>query len=367
MIPISLMVRGFGSVSFRIKGKEKSKFSSRERPVIAWNITGMCNMRCKHCYISAPMNKELDRETALRLIEEMGEIRIPLVILTGGEPFLRKDLLEIVEKLREKDVKVAISTNGTLINEEIAGKLADKVEYVGVSLDSSNEDWHDEFRGVKGAFREALKGIRNLISAGIPTGLRMTLTRLNVDSVPSYIDLALSLGVSRVVFYHLSATGRAKELADWYMTKDQYFRFMDYIIEIAKTVDMEIETTMAPFDGIYVAYKIAKDKEEFRKLLNFVRSDGIASIYPDGEVHPNQFMDFISLGNVRKEKLSETLGRGFHVELNGPKCSKCPFKSWCNGGDRARAFYFSGIDGDDPQCFLDVETIGNLLYDRGEE
>ena len=365
MIPISVMVRGFGSVSFRIKGRygpdSPSSFSSPERPVIAWNITGMCNMRCRHCYISAPLSNELSRNEAIKLVEEMREIKSSLVILSGGEPLLREDLFDLMERLRESGIKVALSTNGTLINEEIADKLADRVEYVGISLDSPYESWHDEFRGVEGAFRSSIRGIRNLISAGVPTGLRMTLTRFNVDSVPSYLDLAISLGVSRVVFYHLSAAGRARELVDWYITRDQYFRFMDYIIEAARAVDIEIETTMAPFDGIYAAYKIAKSKEDFIKLLNLVRSDGIVSIYPDGEVHPNQFMDFISLGNVRNEKLSTILRRRFHVELRGPRCSKCPFRNWCNGGDRARAFYFSGIDGDDPQCFLDVESIGNIL------
>ena len=360
MIPISFMVRGFGSVSFRIKSRNKG-FSSSERPVIAWNITGMCNMRCKHCYISAPFNEELDTETASRIIDEMEEVKIPLVILSGGEPLLRRDIFYLMEELKERGIKVALSTNGTLINEETAEKLVDRVDYVGVSLDSPYEYWHDEFRGVKGAFNGSLRGIKNLISAGIPTGLRMTLTKFNVESVPSYMDLALKLGVSRVVFYHLSATGRARELADWYITRDQYFAFMDYIIEAARTFDIEIETTMAPFDGIYIAYKIAKSKEEFRELLNFVKRGEIISIYPNGDVHPNQFIDFISLGNVRDEKLSVILKRRFHFELKGPRCSKCQFRDWCNGGDRARAFYFNGINGDDPQCFLDVEKIGDLL------
>lgn len=365
MIPVSVMVRGFGSVSFRIKGRygpgHQSSFSSSERPVIAWNITGMCNMRCRHCYISAPFEGELDTETALRLVDEMEEAKIPLVILSGGEPLLRGDIFRIMEGLREKGIKVALSTNGTLIDEGTAEKLSDKVEYVGVSLDSPYESWHDEFRGVKGSFAGAMRGIRNLISAGIPTGLRMTLTRFNVESVPDYMDLASSLGVSRVVFYHLSATGRARELSDWYMTRDQYFRFVDYIVEAAEAFDIEIQTTMAPFDGIYIAYKIARNKEDFRKLLDLVKSDGIISIYPNGDVHPNQFIDFISLGDVRKERLGEILKRRFYVELNGPRCSRCPFKRWCNGGDRARAFYFNGIDGDDPQCFLDVDAIADLL------
>lgn len=390
MIPITVMVTGQGTASFRIKGNygrgKPSIFSDIFRPVISWNITRRCNLKCLHCYINAVTDSfadDLTEEEALNVIDQMKELKVPLVIMSGGEPLIRKDFFEISEYASSNGLKLALSTNGTLITPSVASKLHDVgFIYIGISLDSPLEEWHDTFRGVKGAYQSTINGIKNAINAGLSVGLRLTVTRFNIDSIKSYIDLALNLGVSRITFYHLSSAGRAKTLNNWYITPSQYFSFINYLIEISKKYagKIEIETTMAPFDGIYVAHKIAKDQKEFEELLEVVKAQGgcgrkIISIFPDGSVHPCQFVDFITLGNVRYRALKDILKEADHLlkpfiapNLEGPKCSSCPFRDICNGGDRIRAYYLTGnLNGDDPQCFLDTKSIWAQWYETHDQ
>ena len=373
MIPVSVMVTGAGTVSVKIKGRfgvnHPSDFSSPIRPVVSWNITRRCNLKCLHCYINAgdPDENELTTEEAMNLVSQFGELKVPLILFTGGEPLMRGDLLKLAQYAKDEGIRIALSTNGTLITKEIASKLVEVgFTYIGVSLDSINSEFHDKFRGVEGAFAKTILGIRNAIDAGLDVGLRFTLTSMNINEVSSYIEFALSLGIRRITFYHLSASGRAQRLSrDWWYTPPQYVKFMDDLIKYAKdyTGKIEIETTLGSFDGVYIALKLAKNKEDLDNYLRFVESTGgcgrkIISIYPNGDVYPCQFIDFMKLGNVRERKLVDILSESnlnlfVNTEkyLKGPKCSTCQFKKYCKGGDRARAYYLTGdIYGDDPLC-----------------
>lgn len=374
MIPVSVLVTGKGTVSFKIKGefnREKpSKFSEVFRPVITWNMTYKCNLLCKHCYINAsPKGEEgLSTNEALNLVDQMKELKIPLLIMSGGEPLLRKDFFLIAERASTNGIKLALSTNGTLITKDVAKKLKDlKFSYIGISLDSPYPEWHDYFRGVKGAFNMTVNGIKNALVEGLNVGLRFTITAKNIAHLDDYFKLAESLGVNRITFYHISASGRAKDLdKSWLYTPEQYAKFMDKLIEYAKKYEgkIEIETTLGTFDGIYIASKLAKNEDEFNNFLKFVETTGgcgrkMISIYPNGDVYPCQFIDFIRLGNVRERPLSEILKDipdlfvNTDKYLEGEKCEKCFFKWACKGGDRARAYYWGGGEkGDDILCPL---------------
>lgn len=369
MIPISVMVSGSGTTSFRIKGRygvdKPSDFAAPLRPAVTWNITRRCNLRCLHCYVDAGLRDpaELTTDEAMDVVDQMAEVGVPMVIFSGGEPLLREDLFQIAEYAGSKGIKLVLSTNGTLITKEVAKKLKDLgFYYVGISLDSADEDYHDAFRGVRGAFAAALAGVRNAIEAGLDVGLRFTVTSKNIEEAPRYIDFAASLGVRRVTFYHLSAAGRAQRMEKgWYYTPEQYKAFIEALIDYARKYagKLEIETTLAPYDGIYIAEKLGGSEAYFK----FVEAAGgcgrkMISIYPNGDVYPCQFLDFYKLGNVREKRLREIL-RPEALEpfvntdkyLRGPKCGACRYKQYCKGGDRARAYYLSGdMWGDDPLC-----------------
>ncbi|MGC8969584.1 MAG: radical SAM protein [Conexivisphaera sp.] len=382
MIPITVMVTGRGTVSRKIKGEygpgRPSRFSDVWRPVVSWNITSECNLRCVHCYMraGARSDRELGREEARAVLRQMSEVGIPLVLFSGGEPLMRRDALDLMEEAVDMGIRVALSTNGTLITEEVARRLSRiGVSYVGISLDSPRPEWHDSFRGVRGAFEATLRGIGNSVREGLDVGLRFTVTSRNVGDAAEVLRLAGELGARRVTFYHLSAAGRALELGrSWYMNGAQYDEFIDGLVEESRlrAGELEIETTMAPFDGIAVADRVSKSPGEFRDMMELVESQGgcgrkIVSIYPDGTVRPCQFVDFMELGNVRGARLRDILDPSREEVdyfarteryLSGPRCSRCPFRSVCKGGDRVRAYYMGGgLGADDPQCPLDVDAI----------
>lgn len=382
MIPVTVLVTGRGTVSHSIKGRfgpgRPSRFSSIFRPVIVWNTTYRCNLRCIHCYIKAgEMDRsELEYSEAMRLIDEVSRINAPLLILSGGEPLLRRDLMRLARYAADRGIRLVLSSNGTLISRDVARELRDiGFMYVGISLDSPIPSWHDSFRGVRGAYDATLRGIMNCIEEDIPTGIRYTVTRYNIRDVPRIIDLAIDIGLRRVTFYHLSASGRARGMGrDWYLTVEQYTWFMDYLIRVSREYagEIEIETTMAPFDGIYIADRIARSRSEFWRLMEVVEAQGgcgrkIISIYPDGEVYPCQFVDFMRLGNIRDNGLGSILDPKHPAlmyfseterYLRDGKCGGCPFKKVCKGGDRVRAYYLGGsIYSSDPICHLDIDEI----------
>jgi len=373
MIPVSVMTTGLGTVSFSVKGiynKENlSKFSEVSRPVVTWNLTYKCNLKCIHCYINASNDKQdaLSTEEALNLIDQFAELKIPLIILSGGEPLMRRDFFKLASYARAKGLKLALSSNGTLITKDVARKLKElNFSYIGISLDSDSAEFHDKFRGVEGAFNMTINGIKNSVEAGLNVGLRFTISSLNIHRLDGYIELALKLGVKRITFYHLSASGRGKGLDNLMYTPEQYEKFINKLIDYSFKLKgiIEIETTLAPFDGIFIAKKLARNEEEFQQYLKFVENSGgcgrkMISIYPNGDVYPCQFIDFVKLGNVKTQRLSEIIASIPDVFINTEKylkegkCAECEFKKYCKGGDRARAYYWYGnIFGSDPLCPL---------------
>ena len=163
------------------------QFSADKKPVVVWNITRACNLKCIHCYAHAvekSYDKELDRRQALGVIDDLAGFGVPVILFSGGEPLIRSDLNELAAYAVDKGMRAVISTNGTLITKEKANDLKKiGLSYVGVSLDGM-EDINDRFRMKKGAFTEALKGIRNCQDAGLKVGLRFTINRMNMKEIP---------------------------------------------------------------------------------------------------------------------------------------------------------------------------------------
>jgi radical SAM protein with 4Fe4S-binding SPASM domain len=383
LIPVTVLVGGEATVSRRIKGhysiRKPPKFSDLLRPIVFWNITYQCNLKCVHCYIRALQKRdpnELTTEEAKRVAEELAEIGVPLVIFSGGEPLVRSDFWEIAEVLANRSrPKISLSTNGTLITREVAEKLKSYgFSYVGVSIDSINPEWHDKFRGVKGAFEAAVRGIKNAIDVGLDVGVRTTLTRYNIEEVPKILTWAYDLGVSRVSLYVLDTVGRAVDISDWLPTHEQLKRFAKVIVEEARKYSgkMEILVVRAQFLGIYIADMLSSTPEEFMSRLKLLDAQGNCgrksiSIYPNGDVKPCQFIDWVTIGNVRREPLKKILSPdnpklqpflAIEKYLRGERCGRCPFRRICGGGSRGRALLAYGDEwGDDPLCIVDFESI----------
>ncbi|MFQ6089584.1 MAG: radical SAM protein, partial [Candidatus Methanofastidiosia archaeon] len=253
------------------------QFSSSKSPLVVFNVTKKCNLKCKHCYIEArnkDFSGELTTEEAKTFIDDLASIKTPVLLFSGGEHLIRGDIYEIAEHAFKKGIMAILSTNGTLITKRIAQRIKDaNFKYVGVSLDGL-EEIHDKFRGVRGAFNLSLKGIKNSIDAGLKTGVRFTVTRENFRDLPKLVDLIVENDVLRFCMYHLVYSGRGKEIFDLDLSLSEKMELIQYIVnESIKLRDKEVEilTVDNHADGIYILEYVKKHQpkrfEEVKKLL----------------------------------------------------------------------------------------------------
>jgi 12,18-didecarboxysiroheme deacetylase len=358
------------------------QFSADKSPVVVWNMTRRCNLKCIHCYSnSADVNypDELTTAEGKKLIDDLAQFGSPVILFSGGEPLLRPDLLELAQYATNKGMRAVISTNGTLITKEIATRLQKiGLSYVGVSLDGL-EKTHDRFRGKKGAFAAALEGIRNCRNAGIKVGIRFTVNKHNLSDVGAMFDLLEQEKIERLCFYHLVYTGRGSQLRDEDLTHEETRRLLDLIAGrtrkmFAAGMQPEILTVDNHADGPYLYLKLrAEDARRAGEVLELLQMNegnssgqGIGCVSWDGEVYPDQFWRNQSLGNIRQKPFSKIWtgeGNEFLLKLKNKKkyvkgrCAECCWLSICGGNFRARAESAGDVWGPDPACYLTDEEI----------
>ncbi len=359
------------------------QFSSDKRPVVVWNVTRRCNLKCVHCYSSSQNIKysgELTTKEGKVLISDLAAFGCPVILFSGGEPLIREDLPELVQFAVNNGIRAVISTNGTLITEEKARIFAGiGLSYMGVSLDGTGEI-HDRFRGVKGAFDAAVRGIRNCQDAGIKVGVRFTITGENSAEIPAIFDFIEKNNIPRACFYHLVYSGRGSTLADNDLSHAQTREVVALIMD--RTRDLfdrgmpkEILTVDNHADGPYVYLRLLReDPKRAADVLALLRMNegnnsgrGIGCVSWDGEVYADQFWRDISFGNVRKRPFSDIwldTSNELMARLKDKKsyvtgrCANCRWLDVCGGNFRARAEAVTGdIWGPDPACYLTDEEI----------
>jgi radical SAM protein with 4Fe4S-binding SPASM domain len=360
--------------------------ASDRRPIVVWSTTRTCNLRCVHCYTDSDNKKyqgELTTEEGLRLIDDLKEFSIPSLLFSGGEPFMRPDLFQLIGYAAKKGIRPVISTNGTLIDLDTAKKIKDAgVTYVGISLDGM-EEINDRFRGVEGAFARAMKGFENCGAVGQRVGLRLTLTKRNYLDLDRIFDFIEKEGINRACFYHLVYSGRGGEMFGDDLTHAESRDALDVIIRrtagyFARGLDINILTVDNHVDGVYMYRKLLESDptkaEAARALIEWNGGGanstgvGIGNIDFNGSVHPDQFWQDYSFGNVRERGFgdiwldeSDPLMKGLKHkrEMLKGRCSLCRYVSMCTGAMRVRAFRAYGDPwAPDPQCYLSDEEIG---------
>lgn len=361
------------------------QFSKDKRPVVVWNCTKRCNLSCKHCYSSsngAAGENELSTEEGRELIGDLASFGAPVMLFSGGEPLLREDLPLLVEEAVSRGMRAVISTNGTLIDREIAARLKERnLSYVGVSLDGM-EEVNDRFRGVTGAFQQALAGIRHCREAGIKVGLRFTINRYNFRQIPDIFALMKQEGIPRVCFYHLVYSGRGSFLKEESLSHEESREVVDLIID--ETIKLkghnpqaEVLTVDNHCDAPYLYMRMLRENHPrssaVKELLEYNRGNssghGIGCVSWDGEVYADQFWRHRSFGNVRVRPFSE-----IWTDLTDPlmkklkdkksyvkgRCAACRWLSICGGNFRVRAEAVTGdLWAPDPACYLTDEEIGS--------
>ena len=359
------------------------QFTTADKPLVAWNTTRRCNLRCQHCYLDSEDKDyagELTTEQAKAMIDDLAEMGCPVLLFSGGEPFLRKDLFELGEYAISKGIRAVISSNGTLIDEEKAKRVAEVgFSYVGISIDGARAT-HDYFRQKEGAFDAAIRGIDNCHKAGVKAGVRLTVNQQNYKDLEEVLDIVEKHKIPRFCMYHLVYSGRGRELADQDLTHEQARKVVKILIAKAydwheRGIETEILTTDNHADGImvenYIREHDPKRAEEIGELqkLHGGCSAGrkFANVDWVGNVHACQFWSHVTLGNVKERKFSEIWTdenneflqklKNLHENVGGERCGVCSHKTVC-GGCRIRAEAITGdMWGDDPACYLTEEEI----------
>jgi 12,18-didecarboxysiroheme deacetylase len=391
MIGISKLYCGTVEPSDALRyGRDSSKlpshllqFSKDKRPVVVWNVTRRCNLKCIHCYAHAEnkhFDNELSTEQGKELINDLADFGSPVMLFSGGEPLVRKDLPQLAAYAVEKGMRAVISTNGTLITPTMARTLKEiGLSYVGISIDGMQEI-NDRFRGVKGAFKSALEGIKNSQNAGIKVGLRFTVNKFNVDEIPNIFQLLEEMDIPRVCFYHLVYAGRGSEMVKEDLSHEGTRKAVDLIINETKRLfdkgkPKEVLTVDNHADGPYVYLRMLKDDPERAKevleLLKWNEGNnsgrGIGCVSWDGQVHADQFWRHHSFGNVTERPFSE-IWMDTSEDLMGKlkekkkhvkgRCATCSWLDVCGGNFRVRAEAVSGdVWAPDPACYLTDEEI----------
>lgn len=354
-------------------------------PVVVWNSTRTCNLKCRHCYMSSDAKKyqnELTTAEAKQFIDDLADFNVPVLLFSGGEPLIRPDFFELADYAAKKGVRPTLSTNGTLITPEVARKIKDiGVGYVGISLDGLREV-NDKFRGKAGAFEAAMNGIKNCVAVDQRVGLRFTINHHNIQELENIFDFIEEENINRVCFYHLVYSGRGNQMMDEDVTAEESRRAMDIIIR--RTSDFEerglkkeILTVDNHCDGVYMYLKALQEgKDELaQQIKKYIAMNGgnrsgmaFAEVDPLGYVHPDQFTQHHTFGNVRERKFGDIWQDTTNPIMAGLKdrkpllkgrCSKCKFLDNCNGNFRTRAEARTGDFWEsDPSCYLTDEEIG---------
>jgi len=379
MINISKLYCGLASESDYLRYSAENSIG----PVVVFNCTSRCNLYCLHCYSSSKTNQcsdELTTNQAKQLFVQLAEVNCPVLLFSGGESLLRRDLFELLAEAKRLGLRTVISSNGTLIDVAVAEQLADVgVSYVGISIDGT-EAFHDKFRQVPGCFKAAVAGIENCQKAGIKTGLRFTITKANAGQVPAVFDIAASNGIRRICFYHLIRAGRARQLGNQTPMPQQTRQVLDIIIErtrdfVSEGLIDEVLTVDNHADGPYLLTKMRNDNnpryKTAKKLLltnsgNKV-GEKIGCVGWDGNVYPDQFWRNYSLGNIKDKtfkQIWENLADPVLSKLRNKshfadaRCLRCRWFDLCKGNYR-----FLGRQADDkhwlnePACYLTNEEI----------
>ncbi len=352
-------------------------------PVVIWNLIRRCNLTCKHCYsISADTSfpGELTTEQIYSVMDDLKGFRVPVLILSGGEPLLRPDIYDIAKRAKAMGFYVGLSSNGTLIDEGNIDRIAEcDFNYVGVSLDGLGAT-HDKFRRLDGAFEKSLRGIRLCRDLGLKIGVRFTMTQDNAHDLPGLLKLVEEEGIDRFYFSHLNYAGRGnknrKDDAQHKLTRWAMDLLFDTCREYQQRgLEKEFTTGNNDADGVYFLHwvrrrfpeRAAHVEAKLRQWGGNSSGINVANIDNLGNVHPDTMWWHYTLGNVKERAFSQIwpdvsdplmAGLKRYPRAVEGRCGTCTYLDLCNGNTRVRAQQLTGNPwAEDPGCYLTDEEI----------
>ena len=352
--------------------------------LVFWETTKACNLTCRHCR-AVPQRKlgplELNTARAFDLMDAIAEVAKPVFVLSGGEPLYRPDLFDIAEYGVATGFRMALATNGTLVTDRVAARIADSgISRVAISLDGAVASTHDSFRGVPGAHSLALRALQALRGEGVSVQINSTIAKHNVTELPALLDLALEIGADALHLFMLVPVGCGLEIAPAQMLPgDEYERVLRWFDEQSKTCPIDLKATCAPHYYRIRAQRLADDRRRGETTTSFIAPGTQAKAAPmllhgpnghrhgqhlsamtrgclagtsvcfvshEGRVYPCGYLP-VSAGDTRVQRFKDIWTRSEVFEqLRDPhalqgKCGECRYDAIC-GGCRARAYAETG-------------------------
>ena len=360
--------------------------------IVVWNYTQACNLTCKHCYQEAghkPLTDELTIDQKLALVDQLAHEYVPFLAIAGGEPLVAKDIWQVLERTRQRGVHTTIATNGTLLTPETCHRLAESgVKYVEVSLDSVIPEEHDGFRGLAGAWKRTVQGMRNAAATpGLRCGLAMCVTRFNYHHVEDMIELAKDIGCTTFVHFNFIPVGRGREMLEMDITPHEREGLIQLLNRHLQEGKISVMSTAPQFgracilygppDGLMATAHAGKGKGRQAKVLSrYIGGCGAGRCYccvePDGKVTPCVYMPSSVIGNLKEQSLMEIwhdprFDVFSHREDRGDHCAVCDFRAYC-GGCRARSeSYLDDVTAGDPGCIYNQHAWEEVIGRSHEE
>ena len=382
--------------------------------LIFWEVTKGCNLRCIHCRATATelsSVNDLPTTKALNIIKQVSQLSLPILVLSGGEPLFRRDIFDLASYGRECGLRVALATNGTLVTREVARKVVEAgVRRVSISLDGADAATHDSFRGISGAFDQAIQGLRNLKELGMSVQINMTIARHNAHQLPAVLDMSRQLGADALHTFLLVPVGCGLGIAeDQMVPADEYEKILNWFYDRAQEGGIELKATCAPHYFRVDRQRRAAERraasiahptfgghaEEIGPTdltmpgstgINLhpparragtghpdgmqamtkgcLAGTGVAFISYQGDVYPCGYLPALA-GNLHRQSLAEIWENAPVFQqlrdtnnLKG-KCGYCEFRNICMGC-RARAFAATGDYMDEePFCVYQPRATGS--------
>lgn len=344
--------------------------------LVVWDITYACNLRCKHCYANAgtALGNELTTDEAKKVIDKLDRASVPIIAFSGGEPLVRKDILELSKYANEKGIYVAIATNGTLISKEKAKEMKEaNVKFVQISLDGASAEMHDNFRGINGVYEKTIQGVKNCVEEGFFVNIAATATKYNYKEIPKIIDLCEKLNVNWFMLYNFVPTGRGEFIAKNDLNPSEREQLLkDLWKKLKNGGPVNVLSTAPQFSRIALEAEIGMDSkivpthfanpslsEKLVNLAEFIGGCGCGRFYcairPNGNIDPCVFFP-LTVGNIKEDdfedlwKNNTILKELRNKDILKENCGTCKYRYYC-GGCRARAYGYTGdYLGPDPGC-----------------
>lgn len=339
-----------------------------DHPLLAiWELTRACDLACVHCRASAVQRRdplELTTEEGKRLLERIAAMGTPLMVLTGGDPAKRPDLVELIEHGAKTGLTMAVTPSGTsLVTRDLIRQMRDAgMARLAVSIDGPDAKTHDGFRRVDGSFAHTLRILSDATALGVERQINTTLGHQNRERLDEMARLVADAAAVLWSVFVVVPTGRATP--SLLLTADELEAALVRLAELAETAPFDVKTTAAPhFRRIQLERRAASvgvlhdvdDTGQVRGPRGINDGSGFLFVSHRGDVYPSGFLP-VSAGNVRARDVGELYRTSplfqslRDVSLLTGKCGVCPFRRVC-GGSRARAYAMAGdVNASDPLC-----------------